>query len=363
MPFKGKLSFKCYNPDKPDKYGIKLYILAESQTGYVSKFEIYSGNGNTTFNIVNSLMAPFKNCGYNLYMDNFYNSVKLSEHLLTESVYTCGTFRLPRGVPKDIQNSLKDLKYNETKFYRKGDIFVISWKDKRNVNLISSLHNADTQEIKSVKKFKSLNKTLYKEVTINKPIAIMDYNKNMKGVDHFDQMLKYYSFARKSTKWTKKMTMYLLQMAIHNSFSLYKQYNTDKKPLKLLQFHEVLYESLMDFNMDDWDHSGLPVIQNEIEEKNEAYQSNNSLVEFSIENINLKPTISKKRIIDPDCRLNKKLVHMLKIYDNKKRCRCRVCQSETKTKWFCNDCKVALCPGICYSKYHSMKNYKKTLKI
>ena len=59
----------------------------------------------------------------------------------------------------------------------------------------------------------------------------MDYNKNMKGVDHFDQMLKYYSFARKSTKWTKKMTMYLLQMAIHNSFTLYKQYNPYKKPL------------------------------------------------------------------------------------------------------------------------------------
>ncbi|KAF7670762.1 PiggyBac transposable element-derived protein 4, partial [Astathelohania contejeani] len=42
-PWKGKLGFKTYNPQKPDKYGIKLYILCDSKTGYTLKFTLCSG--------------------------------------------------------------------------------------------------------------------------------------------------------------------------------------------------------------------------------------------------------------------------------------------------------------------------------
>ena len=35
MAYKGHFSIKVYNPKKPSKYGIKLYMLCESKTGYV----------------------------------------------------------------------------------------------------------------------------------------------------------------------------------------------------------------------------------------------------------------------------------------------------------------------------------------
>ncbi|XP_069156457.1 piggyBac transposable element-derived protein 4-like [Procambarus clarkii] len=38
MPWHGRLSFKTYNPNKPDKYGIKLYMLAEATSGYIYDF-------------------------------------------------------------------------------------------------------------------------------------------------------------------------------------------------------------------------------------------------------------------------------------------------------------------------------------
>ena len=82
LAFKGRLNFKVYNKDKPDKYGIKLYILAESLSGYVSNFDVYCGKGKTTKEIVNNLMTEFCNHGYRLYMHNFYNSVQLSQDLL-----------------------------------------------------------------------------------------------------------------------------------------------------------------------------------------------------------------------------------------------------------------------------------------
>ncbi|XP_069189265.1 piggyBac transposable element-derived protein 4-like [Procambarus clarkii] len=43
MAWRGRLSFKVYNPNKPDKYGVKLYMLAESVSGYIYDFDVYSG--------------------------------------------------------------------------------------------------------------------------------------------------------------------------------------------------------------------------------------------------------------------------------------------------------------------------------
>nr|XP_045590041.1 piggyBac transposable element-derived protein 4-like [Procambarus clarkii] len=99
MSWRGRLSFKVYNPNKPDKYGVKLYMLAEAGSGYIIDFEVYAGVGKTTVETVMCLMQPLLHKGYHLYMDNYYNSVHLTELLREHGVYTCGTIRLQRGAP------------------------------------------------------------------------------------------------------------------------------------------------------------------------------------------------------------------------------------------------------------------------
>jgi hypothetical protein len=42
-PFRGRASFRVHMPQKPNKYGMKLFILAESRTGYIWNFEVYHG--------------------------------------------------------------------------------------------------------------------------------------------------------------------------------------------------------------------------------------------------------------------------------------------------------------------------------
>lgn len=66
MAWRGRLAFKTYNPNKPDKYGIKLYMLAESKTGYIFAFELYSGVGKTTIETAMGSTEPLKNKGYHL---------------------------------------------------------------------------------------------------------------------------------------------------------------------------------------------------------------------------------------------------------------------------------------------------------
>lgn len=43
IPFRGRVHFKVYNPDKPDKYGVKSYQLCDSENGFCRRFELYIG--------------------------------------------------------------------------------------------------------------------------------------------------------------------------------------------------------------------------------------------------------------------------------------------------------------------------------
>ncbi|XP_069176205.1 piggyBac transposable element-derived protein 4-like [Procambarus clarkii] len=191
MAWHGRLSFKVYNPNKPDKYGVKFYMLAEGTSGYIYKFDVYCGIGKTTVETVMGLMAPLVNKGYHLYMDNYYNSVSLTEQLREVGVYTCGTLRLQRGAPKDLQQVVKGKMATDTTLYmRKDNTFVIVWKDKRPVSVITNIHNADTTQAQRRKRVRKRDRRTGVEIVkMNKPKAIVDYNKFMKGVDHFDQMI------------------------------------------------------------------------------------------------------------------------------------------------------------------------------
>ena len=43
-PFKGRVHFKCYNPKKPKRFHIKLFMVSEPSTGYICGFEVYTGD-------------------------------------------------------------------------------------------------------------------------------------------------------------------------------------------------------------------------------------------------------------------------------------------------------------------------------
>lgn len=69
---------------KPNKWGVKLFVLADSSNGYTCDFSIYAGKSRFVsgqgllYDVVNSLMdSSFLGRGYHLYVDNFYTSPKL----------------------------------------------------------------------------------------------------------------------------------------------------------------------------------------------------------------------------------------------------------------------------------------------
>ena len=55
---KGRLSFCIYIPTKRERYGVKLFMLCESNTGYLSNLIIYTGaTSNYTAPLVNLPVA------------------------------------------------------------------------------------------------------------------------------------------------------------------------------------------------------------------------------------------------------------------------------------------------------------------
>lgn len=196
---RGRLVWRLYIKGKKAKYGMKFYELC-THDGYVLNIDMYKGKNTSTViegvskvdSIVLELMKPYLNKGHGLYMDNFYNSVTLSNALLEKKTHSTGTLRSNRkGNPKEV--TAKKLKRGEHIWRRNKHVYVSKWKDKRDVLCITTKNHP-----------KIVSTTNKYGIKKNKPQEIEDYNTFMSGIDRSDQMVSYYSCPRKTARWYKR---------------------------------------------------------------------------------------------------------------------------------------------------------------
>jgi len=101
IKFKGRSSIKQYQPLKPTKRGYKVWVLAESTTGYVYNFEIYTGKDEQRRlslgeHVVMSLIDGIDLKNRQLFFDSYFNSLQLLYKLRREKVSATGTIRSDR---------------------------------------------------------------------------------------------------------------------------------------------------------------------------------------------------------------------------------------------------------------------------
>jgi hypothetical protein len=77
---------RVYNPGKITKYGILVWMVCESMSGYICNMQIYDGKCRPLTETVSLLLEPYEGKGYHLYQDNYYNSVHVAEELLQKSI-------------------------------------------------------------------------------------------------------------------------------------------------------------------------------------------------------------------------------------------------------------------------------------
>ncbi|XP_068122164.1 piggyBac transposable element-derived protein 4-like [Hyperolius riggenbachi] len=316
--FTGRLRIKQYIPSKRARYGIKIYKLCESSTGFTCAFRVYEGKDSqldppgcppymgTNDKVVWDLIHPLLNKGYNLYLDNYYTSIPLFKHLARENTPACGTIRSNRkGFPQSLVN--KRLKPDESEGLRSEEMLALKYRGKRDVYMLSTIHTPESITPRTGAQ--------------EKPKCVHEYSQYMGGVDRNDAAMKPYLAARKTRYWYKKLGLYLLQLGIYNSFILYKM---SKNPLSNLEFQEEIAESL---------------ISKAATHPGRRFDSVERLSGYHVPEI--IPQTGKKQ------------------YPQKK---CRVCTKQkirTDTRYHCPECpeKPGLCLKDCFKVYHTCLNF------
>ena len=331
LKWRGRLSFRVYMKDKPVKYGIKSYILADSKTHYCWNMDLYHRVKKTLKETVQGLLT--QSClhlWHSLYMDNFYNSVELSETLLAQEVHTVGTLRSNRGEPSTVRTPQRMQRHNVIAMDN-GKVMVLAWKDKQIVKAISTKHDGS---LCSVTRRRKGGRGAMEEGM--KPACIVDYNQHMSGVNHLDQMISYYPCTRKSLKWTKKVFYYLMEITVHNCFILYKAKSSTRSK-SLHQFCKELVRQLCqqpqeELSSDNDEGPPRKAPKHDPQERLRGGFNSHHMATFP-------PTASKK-------------------YPQRA---CRVCLKGGKrkhTRYYCKDCGIPLCCAPCFGEYHSKKQLK-----
>ncbi|XDV26565.1 hypothetical protein PO909_030223 [Leuciscus waleckii] len=214
VKFKGRLAFRQYLPLKPTKWGIKVWVMAESSTGYVSNFQVYTGReGGSSekglaHRVVMDLARPYIGSHLSIFMDNFYSGVPLFEDLKAHGLYACGTVRSNR---KGIPPKPPAMDRHQYQVSQKDDLTFCAWRDTKVVLVLSNYHEPMAEG--TVRRRQGDIQT---ELTV--PACLSDYQKHMKGVDLLDQMTSYYQFQHRSKKWWRRLFFFFLSVSCYNSY-------------------------------------------------------------------------------------------------------------------------------------------------
>lgn len=331
MLWKGQLAMKQYIPLKRARFGLKSYELCEARSGYIWNCITHIGkdmqlcespDGLISSRIVLTLAKDLLGKGYNIFLDNWYSSPTLYRELRTKQTDAVGTVRLNRKhMPPDLKQKIRR---GEAVARYTYDMMALKWLDKRDVSMLSTFHSNEMTVIRTPRGEK------------NKPQAVLLYNTNMGGVDVADQMLVAYPAERKRHKvWYKKQFRHLLNQTVLNSYILFKKDNAGVV-MSHLQFRVKLIERLLERY-----HQAFQVPRRGRPSKDES----NPL------------------------RLTARHFPQLIPANGGKECptrRCKVCCSKTgpdgkkarkETRYYCEDCGVALCAAPCFGIYHTKRNY------
>ena len=297
--YTGRLSLRQYILNKPTKLGIKVFLIADSITGYVWNWYVYSGavvgrRANGVHNLIVDLTQDLHNRGHRLYYDSFFTFVPTVRYLATKGIASAGMLRKNRRlIPDDVKQAPDTLQRGETHFMRVNSLLCFVYRDKRDIRFLTNCHGNQIGEN-------------------GRPEALISYNIFARGVDKANQSNSFYHFSHRSLKWYKTLFISLLETAISNAYCLYMFQNPNSS-LKSLKFRERLASSLC---------------QDYITERNQQ-----SLTRANV------------RIIPG--------LHHLEIGDQKNCYICSTRENRVTTKFYCVECTFAVCQVQCFYILHT----------
>ena len=345
--FKGKFFAKQYMPNKPSKWGIKAFSLCDSKTGFLLKFDVYTGKneslpdaaGGVGHKVVMSLAADYLDQGRVIYVDNWYSSIPLFEDLRLRNTGATGTIRLIRkGLPEEMK-VMKPKKGEKPVFWKNNENTMIGcvWMDTGKVTMLSTVGDTGITQRK-VKQKGTANQGRLQD----KPNVNIQYISHMGGVDVFDHLCTHYSFDRKNMKWYHVLWHFVKEIALVNGRIVHNLVRPNKEKLSTEKYRQGVIKRLT---------QGFTRATPLRAGRKSTVVTDNRLVERhypkAIEDRSHRPNCVVCSIIPAKCKRKGK-------GDCKRKqvsFRCMECQGQP-----------ALCPDPCFRKYHELREPKEHCK-
>lgn len=331
--FKGRLVFKQYIPSKRHRFGIKLFVLCDCETGTILDMIVYTGTDvdipkndplGISGAVVKKMMGDYMGKGHVLYTDNWYTSPQLCEYLHGQQTGSCGTVRKNR---KHMPKFQERMPRGSVELQKSGKVLAINWHDKRQVSMLTTLHHGHMVDT---------GKEDYRtQERIKKPDVVVDYNINMRLVDKSDCQLASLECVRKTSKWYHKLFYHIIDISMLNAYNMYLV-KTGKRP-KLREFsYNVVYQLLEKYG------TVAPIARGR------------------------RQTVGPDRLLGKDYITRHHLEYLPYTLQGGRRSqrRCHVCMNTKKrgrerkmVTTICKACDVPLCVAPCFMEFHTMKEY------
>lgn len=218
-PYRGRTKFTQYMPNKPAKYGIKIWWICDSKSSFPLHGQIYTGKSADSSRevgvgerVVRDLCSVYKGSGRNMVMDNYFTTLPLADSLMKWNLSL--TLKKNKAyIPKEMLPS-KDRPPMSTLFGFHDNVTMCSYVPKKNksVVLLSTMHydtavSGDKQ----------------------KPEIIHHYNATKGGVDSMDKMLSHFTTKRKTCRWPLALFFNVIDICGLASYIIYKANKPSKK--------------------------------------------------------------------------------------------------------------------------------------
>jgi hypothetical protein len=365
--FKGRCSFKQYIKSKPVRWGLKIFCVCCSLTGYLWNATIYVGKDDTeedkkkeistTHFLVKNLLTPLSGKNHIAHMDNWFTSIPLFNDLAVLLIWCCGTIRVNR---KGLCKYVTMLKKEETTLKKNpgtirwasyGYLCYISWFAKRAVHMLTNCYMpqavSENQPSTVMHWFSEKGEKVQREIP--RPPAVSEYNLYMGAVDMFDQYRSYVKIELRSRKFWHPLFWFIIEAALINSWLLYKA----TRELAMLPLEYTLFtfrKSVALALVAEWENMGCKN-RTCLLTPTKKMQENKAPSRSHLKKCNLE---ERTRFNSPDGHLSAFQKIPLR-EDSKLKVRqmlCQQCRTRRTTYW-CKQCEQPLCQGFCFQQFHN----------
>jgi hypothetical protein len=318
IPYKGRYCFiRQFMPDKPVRFGIKVWLLASSKSRFVWQMEVYFGEQTGAgahglgYHVEERMVKGLENRGHCLVIDNFFASVNLFHELMCKGIWATGTVRrtsknLPGGLYRQPDATVRGSMVIWNHVHRQ--MGVVSWQDKKLVTLLSTAAAPWEPNTKVLRRIPGLTGQL---VVPSSPMH-RQYVEYMRGVDVTDQLRGNYSSQLRCHKWWVKIFHLIVDQTMVNAYVTW---------VKQMEDLGLPVTTHLAFKIAVGKHLALEAIQ--------ARQRGHA------------PHGRRPRAPNP--------IHTL--FRSKLKRRCVICGRVQK--WFCTSCgNKWMCPESCYQAQH-----------